>query len=91
MTKAQARRKAAYYKNLRKCGFRSWKQANARRCDLINRKFDVGLTPEETAELAQLQKTSGLRADWKTNDGLGRCTRKLQRLIKKIEANRREA
>jgi hypothetical protein len=38
-------------------GDEPWSEAkNQRRCDLIDRKYAEGLTPTETAELAQLQE-----------------------------------
>jgi hypothetical protein len=36
---------------------KEWQRKNARRLDLIDREFDGGLTPEEKAELEELQET----------------------------------
>ncbi len=42
--------------NRRDKGKQEWTEAkNVRRCDLIDREIDAGLTPAETAELQRLQ------------------------------------
>jgi hypothetical protein len=84
VTKIQERRKARYLKQLRKCGFRSWKQANIARFALIRQKFEKGLADSETADLAELQKLCGLWQDYKTNDALGRSSRRLKRIHDKL-------
>lgn len=85
MTKQQERREAAYRKQLKRCGFRSWKRANQRRCDLIDKNIDGRADEEEQAELEQLQRLCDLYVKWKTNDALGRSTRAAKRLLKKLE------
>lgn len=86
-SKAQQKREAAYRAQLRKCGFRSWKQANARRAELIEWKvyrphiFD---TSDGQYELPQLQKLADLYRNWKTNNELGRMNRRLERQLRKL-------
>lgn len=84
-TKQQERREGAYRKQLKRCGFRSWKQANQRRCELIDRDISGEADEEEQSELKQLQKLCDLYVKWKTNDALGRSTRRAKRLLKKLE------
>lgn len=86
MTKAQQKLQERYRKQLQKCGFRSWRKANERRCDLIHRKIDRTATVAELAELSQLQKLAGIYQRWKTNDYTKRAIRQLQRKLKKLQA-----
>lgn len=86
MTKCQERRRAAYLEQLKRCGFRSWKQANHRRGHLIHKKVYETATEHEIDELAGLQRLADLYVTWKTNDSLGRSARFMNRKIKKLEA-----
>lgn len=58
------KRKAAYEKQLKACGFRSWKRANQRRGELINR--DGNLTVQQAAELEELQKLADMYLEYKS-------------------------
>lgn len=80
-TKAQANREIAYRTQLRRCGFRSWKQANKRRCELIEQMIESG---NECDELKQLQRLADLYLTWKTNDSAGRWSRRIRRLEKRL-------
>ena len=77
MTKVQEQRKARYLKQLRKCGFRSWKRANARRFELI---ITLRLQDSQRRELAALNHLAGLFQTYRTNDMLGRSMRRAKRL-----------
>lgn len=80
-TKTQQKREARYRKQLKKCGFRSWKKANQRRGELIDQEIETGVEPEG---LADLQKLCDLYLKWKTNDVDGRQVRRLKRLGRKL-------
>lgn len=80
MTKAQDRRKLRYEKQLRKCGFRSWRTANARRDVLIRKMLGPGLGAAEAREYLQLKRLADYWQKYRTNDQLGRAIRRLQRL-----------
>lgn len=82
-SKAQELRRARYLAALRRCGFRSWKRANARRADFCWQIAYSSLNSDEHAEFAALQKLASLYTKWKTNDATGRAIRRLQRLQKK--------
>lgn len=84
-TKTQAKREARYRAQLKKCGFRSWKRANARRGDLIDRSVRDVSTEAEEQELVELQKLADFYLWWKTNDDIGRCNRRLGRLVAKLK------
>ena len=51
-----------YHALLRQCGYRSWKAANRRRGQLID-LGRRGRTPEQSAELAQLQELADARVE----------------------------
>jgi hypothetical protein len=76
-TKAQISRERRYREQLKRCGFRSWKRANWRRTELI-------MAGVQSSELTQLQVLTDLYVAWKTNDQIGRETRSLDRMLKKI-------
>lgn len=78
ITKAQERRREKYLAQLKKCGFRSWKRANARRFELIECYAD-GDTADAAEEWFQLQQLCRLYVAWKTNDSLGREIRRLNK------------
>ena len=84
-TKSQHRREAAYRRQLKRCGFRSWKRANDRRSDLIGKVVYGSATSEDSAELDQLQRLADLYLKWKTNDLIGRENRRLERLQRRLE------
>lgn len=79
-TKVQQAREARYRKQLKLCGFRSWKQANRRRAELIAEGSTL-----KSKELLRLQDLCSYYSAWKTDDIVGRCRRKLDRLIAKVE------
>lgn len=81
MTATQEKRRAAYFRQLKLCGFRSWKRANQRRGDLIDKEIDHGLSGAESRELARLQRLCDLYVKWKTNDSLGRAIRRAKRMM----------
>lgn len=76
MTKMQVRAESRYRKQLKLCGFRSWKAANNRRCDLIN-------AGSECDELAALQHLADLYLDWKHSTT--NLKRRLNRMLKKYQ------
>ena len=84
MTKIQQLREKRYRDHLKRCGFRSWKAANNRRCDLIEEHvyFDC----EETSlELHALQKLADLYMIWKTNDSRGLAAKRVERMLAKLK------
>lgn len=75
-----------YRQQLKLCGFRSWKSANARRADLINKQIHhpTMMTPALEAELTALQKTADLYLAWKmrlSRDADRRMFRKIEKKI----------
>lgn len=78
-TKKLQRLHAQYLRQLKRCGFRSWKAANKRRVDLIMAGVD-------SPELAPLQRLADLYVRWKTNDETRVEIRRLSRWIKRLEA-----
>lgn len=57
-----------YRRQLRRCGFRSWKRANQRRGELIDIAFsgdEESATESELRELQELQKLADLFLAWK--------------------------
>lgn len=88
-TKSQQKRRERYQSLLAACGFRSWKKANRRRCDLIELKIYERITPDETTELKRLQKLCGLYVTWKTNDSIGRQNRILKRQLENLRRSRK--
>lgn len=87
MTKIQEKRRDAYHRQLKRCGFRSWKHANQRRGELIDKEIDDSLTEDESNELAGLQRLCDLYVKWKTNDQNGRLARRAKRLLARITQN----
>jgi hypothetical protein len=77
-TKTQQRRESAYRRQLKRCGYRSWKRANRRRATLIEFSFHHEASVDELAELERLQTLADLYVKWKTNDLLGRQARRLK-------------
>lgn len=80
MTKIKERRKARYLEQLRKCGFRSWKRANRRRFELIEKKVNETISEDEDHELALLQKLADCWQMYRAGDGFDRTRRRLKRL-----------
>lgn len=82
MTKEQQRRERKYREQLKKCGFRSWKKANERRCKLLFTVFASSDAAEvsDREELRQLQILADLYIAWKTSDVMGRINSKLKTL-----------
>jgi len=80
-TTIQQKRESRYRKALRECRFRSWKRANARRAELIEKSVKSEATEEEEHELERLQRLADLYVTWKTNDATGRAIRRLERRL----------
>ncbi len=81
-TKIQIKREQAYRKQLKKCGFRSWKRANERRVKLIRESVKTDI---ESKELKELQRLADLYTKWKTNDEKGRMIRRLKRMLNEMQ------
>jgi hypothetical protein len=77
-----AERKKRYLSQLNKCGFRSWKKANKRRCNLIEVYIRTSVM---TDELRSLQKLFQLRADWKSGGDISRVLNALETIAKRLE------
>lgn len=80
-TKLQQRREDRYRAQLRRCGFRSWVRANARRFRLIASEIWNNVA---SPELGQLQKLADLYVAWKTNGLLERESRRIQAMWKRL-------
>ena len=90
-TKEFARAEAAYRAQLKKCGFRSWRAANRRRCDLINQWYlRCCLKNPDYAEFMELQKLADLYLRYKDFDGYKRREKVLRELNKKIRTANEE-
>lgn len=77
-----AERKQRYFDQLKKCRFISWKQANKRRCKLIEVYIR---TSAMTDELRELQKLCQLRADWKSGGDISSVLNALETIAKRLE------
>ena len=78
VTKAQQRREQRYREQLKRCGFRSWKSANARRGSLIDAGDDA-----DKEELKQLQILADRYLEWKS-DGYRARRQAINAAIRKI-------
>jgi hypothetical protein len=87
-TKQQQQRESRYRRALRQCGFRSWKQANQRRYELIEKEIDETAAASELELLKRLQKLADLYVKWKTNDQMGRENRRLRRMLRQLETTK---
>lgn len=88
-TKKQRLAEIRYRGRLRARGFRSWRAANKRRSFLIDKSIRRGSLPiEEYVELESLQQLADAYVTWKTNDSLGRSSRRAGRMLKRLEATR---
>jgi hypothetical protein len=80
-TRAQQAREKRYRKQLKACGFRSFKSMNERRLALCH---PHQRTEQEEDEFTELQACLDLYCTWKTNDMYGRAIRKLKSLHKRF-------
>ena len=53
----------AFAAKLERCGFPDWDAANRRRCQLIRLDVEGNATPEQRAELVELEKLADLRVE----------------------------
>ena len=63
---------SAYRTRLKECGFRSWKKANQRRYELINRDIAGEILKEEATELHRLQELCDAYVEWKVQVRMNR-------------------
>lgn len=85
-----AKSRNLYRAQLRRCGFTSWRKANARRCELIRSDVENKATDDERTELAALQLLADYRIDIfpphrKATTAIAAVVRRLKRSGKWVE------
>ena len=87
-TKAFVKVEAAYRRQLKKCGYRSWKQANLRRENLIIRAVWEGggipVAERDRKELEQLQNLADLHQRYACYEELRARDKSLRQMVRQL-------